>query len=420
MAAAAPSITDVKTPEQITADVTAQVEAATKAAEAPLNAQIGTLGSNRDAAIAGIGKMFGNILPYVQQSAQQVQQNYGQAEQSQQQIYAAANQRLNDLKQQRAQSAQALAQQMGGPVALGEFTDAVDPAASQYAVEGGGQMLHTLAYGQADTGAAQAFAGKVFPLVQTEQTAQARQHYETQIKEIQDQITQLESQKSSQINKGVTDALIQERQYALQKAQQSLDETKAKQDHQAALRSLKQEDKRIKLAQDQFSQQKTTDKRSYTLETKKLSVQEKQFAQQLGLSNQEFALKKQQAAAATKTAMQRLALAKSTAAAAYLDAAVNPQPGKTITYSQAVPVPEQAVMLGKVNDAYADKNSPTGYSRLVTVHEASVATPITDPSALVDYLVAHRVQRANAIKMTKARLRLPDSWQYKPATKRGK
>jgi hypothetical protein len=244
MAATAPSITAVRTPDQITADVTRQVESAISDAEAPLKSQIGTLGSNRDAAIAGINQMFGNVLPYVQAGAQQTESSYHTAEQTQQQIYSAANQRLNELTQSRAQSAQALAQQMGGPVAVGEFTDAVDPAASAYAVEGGGQMLHTLAYGQADVGAANAFAGRVFPLVQTEQTAEARQHYETQIKEIQDQISQLESQKSSQINKGVSDAMIAERQYALQKAQQSLEEVKAKHDWQASLKSLKQEDKR--------------------------------------------------------------------------------------------------------------------------------------------------------------------------------
>lgn len=420
MAAAAPSITDVRTPDQITADVTKQVESAISSTEAPLKSQIGTLGANRDAAIAGIDKMFGNILPYVQAGAQQTESAYHTAEQTQQQIYSAANQRLNELKQSRAQNAQVLAQQMGGPVAVGEFTDAVDPAASAYAVEGGGQMLHTLAYGQADVGAANAFAGRVFPLVQTEQTAEARQHYETQIKEIQDQITQLESQKSSQINKGVTDALIQERQFALQKASQALDEVKAKHDWQASLRSLKQEDKRIKLAQGQFGETKKEFKVTASLEKKKLTVQEKQFAQQLGLSNAEFALKKREAASATKVAQQRLSLAKQQAAAAYLDAAVNPQPGKTITYSRAVPVSEAQVMTGHAGGAYQDKNSPTGYSQIVTVHEAAVASPITDPNQLVDYLVAHRVQRKNAISMVRARLRLPSSWEYKPATKRGK
>lgn len=415
-----PSITDVRTPEQITADVTRQVESEISDAEAPLKSQIGTLGSNRDAAIAGINSMFGNILPYVQESANKVQSSYQTAESTQQQIYSAANQRLNDLKQSRAQEAQAMAQQMGGPVALGEFTDAVDPAASAYAVEGGGQMLHTLAYGQADVGAANDFAGKVFPLVQTEQTAEARQHYETQIKEIQDQITQLEASKSSAINKGVADAQIAERTYALNKAQQSLDELKAKHDWQASLRTLKQEDKRIALAQNQFKQQKVTDTASIKLEKRKLTTQQQQFAKQLGLSNKEYKLNLDKLNEATKSAQQRLSLAKQQAAAAYLDAAVNPQPGKTITYSQAVPVSKLAAESGKVGDAYADGKSPTGYSRLVTVHEASVAQPITDPNQLVDYLVAHRVQQKNAISMVKARLSLPADWTYKPVGSRHK
>lgn len=421
MSAGAASVLDVRTPDQIKADVTGQVNADATSQEAPLQSQVGTLGSQRDSAVKAIGDMFSNLQPYVSGQADKLAADYQGTEQTQQQIYSAANQRLAALKNERAQSAQALAQQMGGPVAVGEFTQGVDPAAESYANLGAGEQLHTLGYAAADVGQARSFAGKVFPLVQTEQQAQARQHFEDQIKTIKDQISTIEAGKSSAVNKGVSDAMLAERNFALQRTQQALDKVKAGHDWQATLHTLKNDDARLKIAQNQLGLQTKSTNASIKLNQQKLTTQQKQFAQQLGLSKQQILQRQQQLDQSARLANQRIALANKQYSGQILDAAVNPKPGKTITYSQAVEVPAAAALTGKVKGAYSNPKSSTGYSQLITVHQASVTAPITDPNQLVDYLVAHSVGKAQAVKMVKSRLSLPDTWTYHaPKTKKKK
>src|SRR5215471_810855 len=154
----------------------------------PLNRQISDLQAGEGQAIGQIGSMFDHLQPVVQQGATAVQQSYDSAEQMQNQIFNQATTQLNSMKQQRAQDAQRLAQQMGGPVAVDEWTAGYNPGIQSLTELGAGEQLRTLAYAQAGVQAANAFAGQVFPVLRTEQTAQARNLFESQIKDIRGKI----------------------------------------------------------------------------------------------------------------------------------------------------------------------------------------------------------------------------------------
>src|SRR4051812_38953387 len=115
------------TEQQILDQARTSVQNQIGAQTAPLQSQIGTLQSDETRALQGIGGLYDHIQPAVQQSAQAVDDSYRNAESVQNSIFAQANQRLNALKQDRASEAQRMAQQIGGPVAINEFTAGMDP-----------------------------------------------------------------------------------------------------------------------------------------------------------------------------------------------------------------------------------------------------------------------------------------------------
>lgn len=405
-----PTLPAALTEQQILDQARQQVNQDISAQTTPLQSQVDTLGTQRDRTLANVGTLFDHIQPTVSQSAQAVSDSYNNAETVQNNIFTAANQRLNQMRQDRAAEAQRMAQQIGGPVAVGEFTAGLDSSIEAGALLGAGQQLHTLAYGQAGVDQAQAFAGQVFPLVRTEEMAKQRSYFEDQIKNINDQITKLNSSKTGLIDSKANELRKQNLDYELQVNQQKLDSLKANRDWQATLSSLKNDEARIDLAKKQFNLDTTKTKADIT----HLSTADKQQAAALGLSQAEFRVRTAALAANRKLAQQKLTAAKNVTAAAYLDAAVNPQPGKTITQTIAQPVTRAVATtaIGKGNtDVYADPNSPTGYSKLAKTVNTVSMTPITDPNALVDYLVSHNVAKPKAIEMVKSRLRMPD-WVY--------
>jgi hypothetical protein len=413
----------VMTPAELAKMAASQAQTEISGQTAPLESQIPGLQSKETNAVGDIKSMFGSILPYSEAAAQNLQGAYTTAEGQQMAIFQAANQQMNDLANSRAQEAQSLAQQMGGPVAVGEFTSSMGYEPQALANLGAGQMLHTLGYGLADVGYANAFAGRVLPLVQTEQTAQAKQYYENQITDLQKQIATIKATKGTLTNSKLADLMTQERTFQLQKAQQALDKIKASHDWQATRRTLAQEDKRIKITQNQWKLQEsqatgtykgkqTIQSQQLAIEERKLTDAEKQQAAALGMSNKEFAFRKQQLAVQSKLASQKLGITQKATWAAYLDAAVTGQPGKSVSQSVPVPVPATAAQLGKVKGAYPDPNSPTGYSQLITqTSPIGQISPIRDPNQLVDFLVAHEVPKKTAVAMVQARLHMPN-WSY--------
>lgn len=412
LAAQGPGVTTVRTADELNNIATSEVNSSIDSQVAPLQSQYDTLTGSEDRARSNIDTLFGTIQPSVEASAAAVKGSYDEAQAHQDAIFSKATQRLNSLKQSRAQEAQALAQEMGGPVALSEFTAGMDDASGQLANLGAGQMLHTLGYAQAGEQEAQAWAGKVMPLLHTEQQATARQYFEDQKKTIQGQITALKATAGDKINTRKNELLLAERTYALQKTQQALDKIKNQHDWQATKRTLANDDKRLKLSQRQFDLQEAGVTGSLdgkpTLAAKSLSVREKQIAAQLGLSAADYHLRKQAFEKNSDLAQQRINVAKNQTYAQWLDAGLNPQPGKAVTTTQSVPT-DAAHAFKDPKNSY--KGSDGKWYKIVKTTYTPQNAPITNPTALVDYMVSHGTPKAIATRLVKARLQLPN-WVY--------
>jgi hypothetical protein len=407
-------ITKVLTPSQITNLAQSEAQTSISGQTAPYQADIATAGSQQQRTLSGIQSMFGSILPYTQGSAEQVTQGYNEALGASSSIMNAAQTRLNQLKQSRAQEAQAMAQEIGGPVALGEFTAGLDDQGTLLANLSAGQLLHTLGYAQAGEQQAQAFAGQVLPLVQTENEATARGHFQDVIAQAQKQIDAIKATKGDLVNQKVNDLTTQERTYALQKAQENLAAIKQKQDHLATVHTLANDDARLKLSQGQFAAQKAAQAATTKLNQQRLTDQEKQFQQQLGLTKQQMIDRKAELAATAKVSSQRVSAAERNTWAQWLDQGVNPQPGKPITTTTVVPSDYQQALKDPKNSYKGTDpktHQPQWYHIIKTTDVPPTNAAITGPNNLVDYLVAHNVPKNTAVNMVRANMHIPN-WKY--------
>jgi len=433
--------------DQVASEIAAQVD--------PLQAQIGTAQRRQEGALQQFGQVYDAIQPQVQQSAEAVGASYDQAQLAQNAIFTEANARLNDLRGQRAAEAQKMAQQIGGPVAIADYTKPYDDASQQFTYLSAGQQLHTLGYAQAGVQQAQRFAGTVFPLLRTEQDANIRRQYDTEIRELQDQITAVQKQKGALTNARFSQLRGQELQYRLEVAQQKLEALNNQRNYNLQVKQAKtqakQADKTYKLSKQQLDVERTKAERDWAatksqlaLEGRKVDLAEQTFEIQqgeltgkyggkptlqaktqaaadrrdavaLGIDLQELQIRRRAAELATKSAQAKLKEARKSDWVELMDSALNPAPGKTIVRTYAVPVPKASVELGRVNDAYVDASSPTGYSRNEDVKEPTkVSEPINDPTRLVDYLLinADELTREQAVELVRARLNLPKKWKY--------
>jgi len=227
----------------------AEVAAEMAAASAPIERAIAGTQADQDKALAGIGNLFSGLQPQVEESTRWVGQQYDQALTAETGIYQAANQRLAQMREQRATDAQKMAQMMGGPVAVGEFTAGVEPNQQYYAQTGAGQLLHSLALAQAGKQEAAAFSGKVFPLLRTEQEADARSVFGKRIADLRGSLSDLQASKTSSINSRFFDRQKAEREYELSKQEMELKKISADRDWKATLKSLAQDNAKLKLAQ---------------------------------------------------------------------------------------------------------------------------------------------------------------------------
>src|SRR5215471_4699979 len=265
-----------------------QATAAIAGENAPLQAQVGTYGSQKTAAEKTIGAEFGALQPYVQQSANQVQAGAQQAESIAQQVFAAAGTRMNQLHQQEAQQ---LAQQMGGPVTSGTFTDALAPAEGVLPSEQGAGVLGSLSNALTDTVAAQKFAGQVFPAMRTEDVAKSDAYFNDQIKQLQDQIDKNAGAKSDLVNSKLNDLVQQERAFKQSIAQQHLERLKAQRDwkvQQASLHSQKIRDALATRAAKQAGVRIGQEQQRINIERQHVTRADRLAAQRMGLSVAEF------------------------------------------------------------------------------------------------------------------------------------
>lgn len=388
-----------------------QVDTELKGQIDPLQNQIGNLGTSENRAVAGVGSLFDAIQPTVDKSAAAVSDSYAGAQSAESQIFTAANAAMNKMKQDRASQAQQLAQQMGGPVAIGEFTAGFDPAAEALANLGAGQQLHTLGYAQAGEQQAQAFSGQVFPVMRTEQTAQARSYYEDQIKATRQKIDDLNSQRGGLVNTRLNDLTKQQLDYQLQQHQQALDklnadrtftlssktakldQIKANRDWQATLTTMRHDQERIDLSKRQFALTEGKLTGTYkglpTIDKQSLDASDRRSMAALNITKDELLLRKQTLAASEALAKKKFAADQQVTWNAYVDAAINPHPGKSVQQSHAVEITSVQALKDPKNSWFDSKTGK--YYHAVTTHEVITTQPITDPDRLYQYLRAHHL-----------------------------
>jgi hypothetical protein len=268
-AATAPDLPAPMSESELRSTAASQIDLEIGQSVAPLQSQIGITQGREDRALGQIGGMFDALQPVVQQGATAVQNSYDQATAQEKSVFANAQAELAAHRGNRAADAQSMAQLTGGPVAIGDYTQPFDDAATDLTQLGAGQQLHTLAYAQAGEQQAQQFAGQVFPLVRTEQMASARNTFEDQIKSYQDQITALESQKGAQVNKRYNELRTQELQYGLQRAQYQLDKLDKQRTYNLQVKDAKvqkaEADRTYKLNKQQADEVTKKDNRDYQL-----------------------------------------------------------------------------------------------------------------------------------------------------------
>ena len=213
----ADDVTTPRTEAEITKAAATQVGAEIAAETAPLSSLIGAYGTNRERAVEDLSSLFGTILPYSERSAQRLEGQYGSALESQRDIFNAAGSRLAQLRGDRAAEAQKLAQEIGSPIPLAEFTAPVAFEEELFPFEAAGSMLHSLSYAQAGSEYAEAFPGKVFPLLQQRETQATKNFYDDKISQLREQIASIQGGKTGRTNARLNDLLTQERQFQLER-----------------------------------------------------------------------------------------------------------------------------------------------------------------------------------------------------------
>jgi hypothetical protein len=394
-----------------------QIDAEIKGQTDPLQSQVTGLQGKETSALQQIGSLFGTLQPYVSGAADKVQSSYDAAYGASQSIFNTAQQRMTDLKNQRAQQAQNMAQQVGGPVAVGEFTASVLPQEQELAMTAPNMLLHQLADAQAGTQEARAFSENVFPLVQTEETAKSKGFFEDQIAKLNDEISTIQGSKQGKVNSRLNDLITQERGFKQQEAQMALDKLKASRDWQATQRTLNNDTARLKLAQASFKAQATgTYGGKPTLAAQKISSDEAKAQASLNLSKAQLRESIRHHLETEAVSQQKANHVAQANAMAILDHAMAPSARTSITLQHKVILDAAKGLI----TSGARKDPKTGqyyiYEKRTLTPDAAIAqgynlggnAPTTDPNKLYTILTGSNVSSALATKLIRTKTGIHD------------
>jgi len=422
-------LTTPRSIDELTNLAGSQIDSEVGAQEAPLNQQISDLQGRETNSLQKLGDMFGTLMPYVQGAAGAVQDSYNTAFQAQQSIFNTAMQRMNQMKQDRAQQAQTMAQEVGGPVAVGEFTASALAPSEELSMTAPNNLTHALANAEAGVQEANAFSGRVFPLVQTEQTANMKNFFETQISDLNKQVATLEGSKQGLKNTRLNDLLTQERQFQQSQAQLGLDKQKANRDWIATQHTLHNDDKRLSMAQTQYNRQFGLQTKAQTLEQQRINLQAKQQAARLKLDWSTLAERMRHDQETEKTQAARASARSQSNAMALVDKAMSPTHRGTLTLNTKSYIPknspaELAAASGTTKNAYWDpkksqwytygKKTLTNAQALAQGYDLGGNTPVSDPQKLFTLLRSAGIPAATAIKVIRVKTGIGDFQPGKP------
>jgi hypothetical protein len=342
---------------------------------------------------------------------------------------------MDELANSRAQSAQQLAQQMGGPVSVGEFMSGVEPARSALAQIAPNQLLHGLANAQAGVQQARAFSEQVFPAMRTEEVAKARNYFEDQIAQLRKQIDQINASSSSTITKRFRDLQQQEFENKLEVAKARLDELKANRDWEATKRTLNQSARRQTLAEKEFGFGKkkfgkefglavTKQKQYVQLSKMKLTSAQKIAASKLGMTALQYKETMRHHMATEAAANARIQAQRQKNAMSLIDHATGRTQGPmTITRRRELDAATAAMRIGDPKiQIVKDKKGKTHFY----INENVTLTPgqvnrqygsmgvAADPQSMYDYLIGNNVSAAMAKKVVRMKSGLHDFTPGKP------
>lgn len=377
---------------------TSQVNSEVAGSEAPIQGQINTVSENEKGALQGLGDLFKGLMPYVQASAEAVKESEEFGAGVQKSIFDTASLQLNQMAQARAQEAQALAQQMGGPVDMTEFGKALAPTLATMPETFAGAQLNALAQGQVSTNEAEAFAGKVFPLVETEQTKEMTQFFENKKSDLQNQIAALEAEKPGLINTRLNELTTQERQWQLDKANFALSKLSAAHDWTVSKTQLKQEQEQIDITKKQLGLDVAGVTGTYqgkpTQAAKKQSADIAAQKQATALNNQELAVKEKQTAMALAENITSSGAPTTYYSSVKLEVPT-PLPGTKGVY----------VMVDAKGKVMKNKDGSTRYYTIVNTKQTTASSPKTsDPDEVYNYLLANGISATTALGTVRAQL----------------
>jgi len=425
-----PGLTDIRSYQDLQSAASGEVDSELSGQISPLETQRAQTLARQTAAHNEEEAMFNQLQPYVSASAKLVSDSYDKTNAAEQAIFAAAGARLNALKQNTASEAQALAQKIGGPVAVDAFTAPVDESIGAAGAEHAGQLLHDMGLAQAGVQHAATFAGQVFPLVRSSKEAATRAGYEETIKGLEDHIAQLKGTRTGAINARLNDLQKSEREYQLQKAQQQLEKLKVHQDWQATIHTLKNDDKRLKLAGGQFGLQEagvtgkykgkpTLDAKTTAAKIKQLTQSQRLDAQKLGLSKLEYVRKLNQTQEGLEIQRARVRVQQQKNSMQMIDALLNPGSNKPMTITRKHFIPKNSpeataaqvgAITGKRKDLHWDaKRKQWYYYNKETMSSAEWAqtntggTPIRDAKQIYNFLLNQGISPKLARVLVKRR-----------------
>lgn len=414
------SITGVRDYSTLSRLAQDQVNAEIGGQEAPLSGELSMLQNRETNAQGALTTMYGSLMPYVQGEATMVNDSYERAQQAQQAIFSTANAKMNQQLQDRAQQAQALAQEMGGPVAIAEFNGNLGSYAEALSQTGAADQLHALGNAQAGVQEAADFAGKVFPLSQAEHHQEISNFFEGEQQKIRDQITTLEGTKAGKVNSTLNDMLKTEREYALQKTQQAQDKVKADRDFKTQQHTLANDDERLRLARDQFglqSKQTTAQikatQQSIDLRKLQITTQAQLASQRLGISAAQLNERVRHSIETESIAKQRVQVQQQHNALQVVGALTgNNNKPVTLTVRAKMDPTAAAIAIAK-GDKNVHSDGKGGYYtyRKATQtpqqwkkdHGIDVGTPVGDMNAVYQQLIAAKFTPATALAAIRAK-----------------
>jgi hypothetical protein len=427
---------------------------------APFETDIGRAERDQAASLEALTKMYSGLLPFAQSSAKFVGDYYQQGLANEQSIFDQAVGRLNDLKQQRSAEAQDMAQKIGGPVNVNSFLAPLNTSLVELPNAAATSLFHANALAQGGVQEAEAFAGRVFPMMRVEQEKQVRLETQQKIQELKDNINRIKSSKGSRTQTRYDELVQRQHEYQLEQQQLKLDRLKADRDWRLQQQQLRNQQAQVandkanllgyydKVWVDKQGRKHTS--RIWTLDSRKLTEEQRQAivnAKETHRTNvatetmneAELAAAKVDRATAAAQNKRAMDYDERQAAAKYLDAAMTPGTSTVTrtTYDDVATtdprlikkgVPDYATIpLADRKDLIPRKVGEDAQGKPLYVYykprseTVQVTTPVIEnPTELYTFLTGHGISKAVAIDMVRKRLNLGEKWKpgdkYDPVT----